>query len=79
MDVISAYQQVGTYRGAAAMCGVNHKTVKHGPSQHVLRPGYAPNLADTGGRSTGCAGVDTRRSGSVAGMTRLSRPRGGRT
>jgi len=28
MDVISAYQQVGTYRGAAAMCGVNHKTVK---------------------------------------------------
>ena len=28
MDVISAYQQVGTYRGAASMCGVNHKTVK---------------------------------------------------
>jgi hypothetical protein len=28
MDIISAYQQVGTYRGAAAMCGVNHKTVK---------------------------------------------------
>jgi len=28
MDVISAYQQVGTYRGAAVMCGVNHKTVK---------------------------------------------------
>ena len=28
MDVISAYQQVGTYRGAATMCGVNHKTVK---------------------------------------------------
>ena len=28
MDVISACQQVGTYRGAAAMCGVNHKTVK---------------------------------------------------
>ena len=28
MDVISACQQVGTYRGAAAICGVNHKTVK---------------------------------------------------
>jgi transposase len=28
MDVIAAYQQVGTYRGAAEMCGVNHKTVK---------------------------------------------------
>ena len=28
MDVIAAYQQVGTYRGAAAMCGTTHKTVK---------------------------------------------------
>jgi hypothetical protein len=28
MDVIAAYQQVGTYRGAAMMCGTTHKTVK---------------------------------------------------
>lgn len=28
MDVIAAYQQVGSYRGAAAMCGTTHKTVK---------------------------------------------------
>jgi hypothetical protein len=28
MDVIAAYQQVGTYRGAAAMCDTTHKTVK---------------------------------------------------
>ena len=28
MDIISAYQQVGTYRGAAVMCGTTHKTVK---------------------------------------------------
>ena len=28
MDVIAACQQVGTYRGAAAMCGTTHKTVK---------------------------------------------------
>ncbi len=28
MDVIAAYQLVGTYRGAAAMCGTTHKTVK---------------------------------------------------
>ena len=28
MDVIAAYQQVGTYRGAAVMCGTTHKTVK---------------------------------------------------
>jgi transposase len=28
MDIIAAYRLVGTYRGAAAMCGTTHKTVK---------------------------------------------------
>jgi transposase len=28
MDIISAYQQAGTYRGAAELCGTTHKTVK---------------------------------------------------
>ena len=28
MDIISAYQQVGSYRGAADLCGTTHKTVK---------------------------------------------------
>jgi len=28
LDVITAYRQVGTHRGAAEMCGVTHKTVK---------------------------------------------------
>jgi len=28
LDVITAYRQVVTYRGAAEMCGVTHKTVK---------------------------------------------------
>ena len=28
MDIIAAYRQVGTYRGAAVMCGTTHKTVK---------------------------------------------------
>ena len=28
MDVIAAYREVGTCRGAAAMCGTTHKTVK---------------------------------------------------
>ena len=27
-DVIAAYQQVGTYRGAAEICGTTHKTVR---------------------------------------------------
>src|SRR5581483_8232078 len=28
MDIVNAYQTVGTYRGAAALCGTTHKTVK---------------------------------------------------
>jgi transposase len=28
MDVIAAYREVGTYRGAAEICGTTHKTVK---------------------------------------------------
>jgi hypothetical protein len=28
MDIVAAYQQVGTYRGAAALCGTTHKTVR---------------------------------------------------
>jgi hypothetical protein len=28
MDISNAYQTVGTYRGAAALCGTTHKTVK---------------------------------------------------
>jgi len=28
MDIVNAYQAVGTYRGAAALCGTTHKTVR---------------------------------------------------
>ena len=28
MDILSAYREVGTYRGAAEICGTTHKTVK---------------------------------------------------
>ncbi|MBM3696191.1 MAG: IS21 family transposase, partial [Actinobacteria bacterium] len=28
MDVFVAYREVGTYRGAAVMCGTTHKTVR---------------------------------------------------
>ena len=28
LDIIDAYQEVGTYRGAAALCGTTHKTVR---------------------------------------------------
>lgn len=28
MDIVNAYEQLGTYRGAAVLCGTTHKTVK---------------------------------------------------
>jgi len=34
MDVISAYREVGSYRGAAAICGTTHKTVKRISEAH---------------------------------------------
>ena len=34
MDVISAYRDVGSYRGAAAICGTTHKTVKRSIELH---------------------------------------------
>jgi transposase len=45
MDIIAAYRQVGTYRGAAAMCGTTHKTVKRvieRAESGGKRPGRAP-------------------------------------
>jgi transposase len=46
MNIISAYHQVGTYRGAAELCGTTHKTVKRvvergeagGPPPRPVRP-----------------------------------------
>ena len=34
MDCIAAFESVGTYRGAAAMCGVDPKTVKRKVDAH---------------------------------------------
>jgi transposase len=44
MDVIAAYRDVGTYRGAAEICGTTHKTVKRIIETHELlsRGGHLP-------------------------------------
>jgi transposase len=41
MDIIAAYREVGTYRGAAEMCGTTHKTVKR-IIERALAAGKAP-------------------------------------
>ncbi len=46
MDVIAAYRDVGTYRGAAAMCGTTHKTVKRIiEAQQAMTAGVPPAAA----------------------------------
>lgn len=34
MDVLAAYESVGTFRGAAELCGTTHKTVKRIVAAH---------------------------------------------
>ena len=49
MDVITAYREVGSYRGAAAICGTTHKTVKRIVERHeagAQRPVRAPRPAN---------------------------------
>lgn len=48
MDIISAYQELGSYRGAADRCGTTHKTAKRVVQRHLdgqagqVRPPRAP-------------------------------------
>jgi len=42
MDVIAAYRDVGSYRGAAAICGTTHKTVKRIIEQHEAASSGVP-------------------------------------
>jgi transposase len=42
MDVIAAYREVGSYRGAAAMCGTTHKTVRRIIEAHEATSTGAP-------------------------------------
>lgn len=47
MDVLAAYREVGSYRGAAAICGTTHKTVKRIVQRHNVG-GAAPVRKDRG-------------------------------
>ena len=45
LDIVTAYRQVGTYRGAAEMCGVTHKTVKRVMDRAVAGGAAAQRVA----------------------------------
>jgi transposase len=52
MDVIAAYRDVGTYRGAAAICGTTHKTVKRIIEAHeATSAGAAPPVREPRARN----------------------------
>lgn len=42
MDILAAYREVGSYRGAAAMCGTTHKTVRRVVERHNAGSAAAP-------------------------------------
>ena len=54
MDVLAAYREVGSFRGAAAICGTTHKTVKRIVERH--------EAGACGGRSARTVATTTTRS-----------------
>ena len=44
MDVLAAYREVGSFRGAAAICGTTHKTVKRIVEQHESDDAKSPRV-----------------------------------
>jgi hypothetical protein len=57
MDVIAAYRDVGSYRGAAAICGTTHKTVRRIIEAHeAATTGAASTVGEESGQSVERAG-----------------------
>ncbi len=53
MDIVSAFEQVGTYRAAAALCGTTHKTVRR-----VIEARAAGEAFDAGRRPARARNTD---------------------
>ena len=60
MDIISAYREAGTYRGAAQISGTTHKTVKRVIARHEAG-GAAPERAPRGHNYDAVAGLVAER------------------
>jgi transposase len=84
LDIVTAYRKVGTYRGAAEMCGVTHKTVKRivergqAAEQRVarrrnyesVRTQVAQEIDDTKGKISAKRLLPTARAAGYAGSDR---------
>ena len=72
MDIISAYREVGTYRGAAQIAGTTHKTVRRVIARHDAG-GAAPQRARRGHNYDGVAGLVAARVKATSGRISAKR------
>lgn len=73
MDVISAYREIGTYRGAAAICGTTHKTVKRIIEAHESAGAPAAPKAPRARNYDAVTDVVTKRVADTAGRITAKR------
>jgi hypothetical protein len=71
MDIISAYREVGTYRGAAEACGTTHKTVRRVIARHEA--GGLPERAARGHNYDGVADLVAERVRKTSGKISAKR------
>jgi transposase len=72
MDIIAAYREAGTYRGAAEIAGTTHKTVRRVIARHEAGGG-APPRARRGRNYDGVAVLVTERVAKTAGRISAKR------
>src|SRR5205807_6758441 len=77
MDLVAAYREVGTYRGAAAKCGTTHRTVKRAVEKRaaeILATGKAaPEPVEPAHNYDAVAGVVAQRVESTRGRISAKR------
>jgi hypothetical protein len=72
MDIIAAYREAGTYRGAAEIAGTTHKTVKRVIERHEAG-GAAPERAPRGHNYDGVAALVAERVAGTSGRISAKR------
>ena len=72
MDIIAAYREAGTFRGAAEIAGTTHKTVKRVIARHEAG-GAAPERAPRGHNYDGVAALVAERVEKTAGRISAKR------
>jgi transposase len=72
MDIIAAYREAGTFRGAAEMTGTTHKTVRRVIARHEAG-GAAPERAPRGHNYDGVAALVAERVGKTQGRISAKR------